>query len=140
MKKGWDRYATDKGIIKKGYIKKYRNGSQSRKTGQASGSDSVFSSAESKEKEVSVVYEYFKAIKESAPGSLGNNKTVTFRRFSPLGSAPVSDAYWAPTQSPTSSTSPDCLECTPDTTDHPKPQKSDSRQRAKRSRKGNTSP
>ncbi len=133
MKKGWDRYASDKGIIKKGYIKKYRNGSESRKTGQASGSDSVLGSKESKEEEVSVVFEHFKAI------NVENNKTVSFRRFSSLGSSPVADAYWAPIQSPTSSMSPDCPECMPDTIDHPKLQKSDSRPRAKRSRKGSTS-
>ncbi len=52
MKKGMDRYATEKRYIQKGYLRKYRNGNPSWKTPEASSSDSVQQSREVKEIEI----------------------------------------------------------------------------------------
>jgi len=50
MKKGWDKYANESRYIKKGYLRKYRNGSESGEARKTSGSDSVQCSGEIKEK------------------------------------------------------------------------------------------
>ena len=49
MKKGWDRYATEKRYKQKGYLRKYRNGNASWKTPEASGSNSLQQSGKGKE-------------------------------------------------------------------------------------------
>jgi len=52
MKKGWDRYATKKRYIQKGYLRKYRNGNPSWKTPETSCSNSVQQSRQSQKEEV----------------------------------------------------------------------------------------
>lgn len=151
MKKGWDRYASDKGIIKKGYIKKHRNGSESGQTSKASRSDSVLSSAEGEEEEITI--DSKELGRKVIDVLLNNYGTCTFKKDPELSSEniPIPEYVkvvddgilspdWEVRLLPTSSTSPDCPECTPDTKDLPKRRSSGSRPRAKKSRKGNTSP
>lgn len=52
MKKGWDRYATEKRYIQKGYLRKYQNGNPSWKTPETSCCDRVQQSREEIEKTI----------------------------------------------------------------------------------------
>ncbi len=56
MKKGWDRYATEKRYKQKGYLRKYRNGNASWKTPEAGSCDCVQQSREKQEEVVGWVY------------------------------------------------------------------------------------
>jgi len=49
MKKGWDKYATEKRYIKKGYLRKYRNGNAVWKTPETSSRDSLQQSRKEQE-------------------------------------------------------------------------------------------
>ena len=51
MKKGWDRYAIEARYIKKGYLRKYRNGNPVWKAPEASSSDCIQPSKEKEEVE-----------------------------------------------------------------------------------------
>ncbi len=63
MKKGWDRYATEKRYVKKGYLRKYRNGNPSWKAPEASSSNSIQQvKAIQEEEEVIIVIEDVKPI------------------------------------------------------------------------------
>lgn len=52
MKKGWDRYALEKRYIKKGYLRKYRNGNPVWKAQSSSGGDCLQQGGEIEEKEI----------------------------------------------------------------------------------------
>jgi hypothetical protein len=49
MKKGWDRYASEKRYVKKGYLRKHRNGSACRKATETGCCNCIQQSGESQE-------------------------------------------------------------------------------------------
>lgn len=59
MKKGMDRYATEKRYIKKGYLRKYRNGNPVWKAPEASASNSVEQSREVEEEVIGFEFNGF---------------------------------------------------------------------------------
>ncbi len=64
MKKGWDRYAIEKRYIKKGYLRKYRNGNPSWKTPEASGSNSIQQSRQKQEEIITITGQQHESIGE----------------------------------------------------------------------------
>lgn len=56
MKSGWERYATKKRYIEKGYLRKHCDGSSGRKAREASGGNCVQQSREEQKEVASEVY------------------------------------------------------------------------------------
>lgn len=59
MKKGWDKYATENRYIKKGYLRKYRNGSSCWETSETSGSNCL---QQSRKEEIEVKIEQYATV------------------------------------------------------------------------------
>lgn len=62
MKKGWDRYATEKRYVKKGYLRKYCDGGSGRKAREASSCDCVKQSGEEQETIEAAIQTYGKCV------------------------------------------------------------------------------
>lgn len=62
MKKGWDRYASEKRYVKKGYLRKYCNGSQKWEAYKTGSSDCLQQSRESQETIESAIETYGKCV------------------------------------------------------------------------------